>query len=82
MIARHIVNTIVSLNLSISLSEHDVFRSINLNLIHVNLSQDKYIAPLVVQMLQMMTDLEDEEDWAVEDEVEDVDSDVSLYLAF
>ena len=30
-------------------------------------------------MLQMMTDLEDEEDWALEDEVEDVDSDVSLF---
>ena len=28
-------------------------------------------------MLQMMTDLEDEENWAMEDEVEDVDSDVS-----
>lgn len=43
----------------------------------MDLFQDKYIAPLVVQMLQMMTDLEDEEDWAIEDEVEDVDSDVS-----
>lgn len=31
-------------------------------------------------MLQMMTDLEDEEDWAMEDEVEDVDSDVSTVL--
>ena len=40
--------------------------------------QEKYIAPLVVQMLQMMTDLEDEENWALEDEVEDVDSDVSF----
>ena len=30
-------------------------------------------------MLQMMTDLEDEEDWALEDEVEDVDSDVSSF---
>ena len=29
-------------------------------------------------MLQMMTDLRDEEDWAMEDEVEDVDSDVSF----
>ena len=29
-------------------------------------------------MLHMMTDLEDEENWSQEDEVEDVDSDVSL----
>lgn len=28
-------------------------------------------------MLHMMTDLEDEENWSQEDEVEDVDSDVS-----
>ena len=32
-------------------------------------------------MLQMMTDLEDEEGWAMEDEVEDVDSDVSLDIS-
>lgn len=44
--------------------------------------QDKYIAPLVVQMLQMMTDLRDEEEWAMEDEVDEVDSDVSSIVSF
>jgi len=43
--------------------------------------KDKYISPLVVQMLQMMTDLEDEENWAMEDEVEDVDSDENCVAA-
>jgi len=43
--------------------------------------KEKYIAPLVVQMLQMMTDLEDEENWALEDEVEDVDSDENCVAA-
>jgi hypothetical protein len=53
-----------------------VARKTRLN-IYVPCLQDKYIAPMVVQMLQMMTDLEEEENWAMEDEVEDVDSDVS-----
>jgi len=43
--------------------------------------KDKYIAPLVVQMLHMMTDLEDEENWSQEDEVEDVDSDENCVAA-